>query len=177
MSTINLSNLLNNTYSGFTGSQGDIGFTGSQGVIGFTGSQGEGANIIITDDVTTNSSRFISFVDQNSGTVEGVGVSSSKLFFNPATGTLNSTEFNSLSDETLKTDMTLIENALDIINNIDGFKFKWKETGRSSVGVSAQKIDQILPELVSDAEFKTVNYNGLIAVLIEAVKELNRKIK
>jgi hypothetical protein len=162
---------------GFTGSQGIIGFTGSQGVIGFTGSQGEGADVTITDDTTTNATRYVSFVTATSGSASGLGVSSTKLYFNPSTGQLNATEFNSLSDETMKTDIRIVENALDVINMIDGFKFKWKDTEKESLGVSAQKLETVLPELVSNGDYKTVNYNGLIAVLIEAIKELNGKIK
>lgn len=45
MSNFSLSGLLNNTYVGFTGSQGDTGFTGSQGDTGFTGSAGAGSFI------------------------------------------------------------------------------------------------------------------------------------
>ena len=157
---------------------GQQGFTGSQGIVGFTGSKGDSAEIDITNDTTTNASRFIAFVDQTSGTVEDVGISDSKLFFNPSTGQLNATEFNSLSDETMKTDLQLVDDALEMINNIEGLKFKWKETGNDSLGVSAQKLETVLPELVSkNGEFKTVNYNGIIAVMIEAIKELNRKIK
>ena len=45
------------------------------------------------------------------------------------------------------------------------------------MGVSAQEVEQVLPELVSNDEFKSVNYNGIIAVLIEAVKELSKEIR
>ena len=142
---------------------------------GFTGSAAIGS---ITNDTTTNASRFVAFVDQTSGSVDSVTVSSTKLFFNPSTGTLNATEFNSLSDETLKTDLIIVDKALEIINNIEGLRFKWKDNNISSLGVSAQKLETVLPELVSDnGEFKTVNYNGIIAVLIEAIKELDRKLK
>jgi hypothetical protein len=141
---------------------------------GFTGSA---AVISISDDTSTDESRFISFVGSTSGNTQSFGVSSSKLFFNPSTGTLNATEFNSLSDETLKEDMHIVNNALDIINNIEGFKFAWKDTKKLSLGVSAQRLERIIPELVTNGNYKTVNYNGLIAILIEAIKELDRKIK
>jgi hypothetical protein len=164
---------------GFTGSQGVIGFTGSQGIQGFTGSQGPTGNntISISDDTTTDDSRYLIFTDQTSGTANGANVSSTKLFFNPLSGQLNATEFNALSDITLKNDLKRIEDPISIINNIDGFSFRWKETDVESLGVSAQQVETILPELVSNNnDMKTVNYNGLIAVLIEAVKELDRKI-
>jgi hypothetical protein len=49
---------------------------------------------------------------------------------------------------------------------------------QSSAGVIAQDVEKVLPEIVRDAEdgHKTLNYNGLVGLLIEAVKELQQKI-
>jgi hypothetical protein len=55
---------------------------------------------------------------------------------------------------------------------IRGVTFDWKETNRSSAGVIAQEVEKVLPELVNGKEIKTVNYNGVIGALVEAVKEL-----
>lgn len=41
----------------------------------------------------------------------------------------------------------------------------------------AQELEEVLPELVSDTDPKTVNYNGIIGVLIEAVKELSAEVE
>ena len=161
---------------GIQGIQGRQGITGV-GTQGIQGIAGAGSSITITDDTTTNATRYVSFVDTTSGTATALNVSSTKLYFNPSTGTLNATIFNSLSDETLKTDLTQIGDAVSLINKIQGFRFKWKEGGEDSMGVSAQEVEQVLPELVSNDTFKTVNYNGIIAVLIEAVKELSKEIK
>jgi len=67
---------------------------------------------------------------------------------------------------------------------IDGVSFNWIENNKPSMGVIADNIQEILPELVSDSDPKTVNYNGLIGLLIECVKqqqveieELKRKIR
>jgi hypothetical protein len=181
---------------GITGSQGTQGIQGRQGVQGIqglqgiqslqglqgiTGSQGTsgggGGSVTIADDTTTNATRYIGFVSATSGTATTLNVSSTKLYFNPSTGTLNATLFNSLSDETLKTDLTKIDGAVSLINKIQGFRFKWKEGGEDSMGVSAQEVEQVFPELVSNDEYKSVNYNGIIAVLIEAIKELSKEIK
>jgi hypothetical protein len=43
--------------------------------------------------------------------------------------------------------------------------------------VIAQELEEILPDLVKDGEVKSVNYNGLIAVLIEAIKELSSEVE
>jgi hypothetical protein len=44
------------------------------------------------------------------------------------------------------------------------------------LGVIAQELEKVIPELVSDTNPKTVNYNGLIALLIEAVKHQEERI-
>jgi hypothetical protein len=58
-----------------------------------------------------------------------------------------------------------------------GVKFNWKESGSPSYGVIAQELLEVLPELVHGENPKTVNYNGIIGVLIEAIKELKAEIE
>lgn len=91
-------------------------------------------------------------------------------------GVTTSTDFNSASDIKFKENIQPIENPIDKILQINGVSFNWKEDGRSSMGVIAQEVEQIFPELVNTAEYKSVNYNGLIGVLIEVVKELKQEI-
>ena len=132
--------------------------------------------ITITDDTSTNSTRYVTFTSATSGTITGENVSSSKLTYNPSTGTLAATNVNSTSDEALKGNITTIENALELVNQLRGVEFTWKEKNEQSLGVVAQEVEKVLPELVKTDDFKSVNYNGLIGVLIEAVKELSDKV-
>jgi hypothetical protein len=98
--------------------------------------------------------------------------------FNASTGTLTvGGDLNSGSDERLKKNIETVENALETIQNIRGVRFNWKESGKPSLGVIAQELEEIIPELVSGDENKTVTYNGLIAILIEAVKELKERVE
>jgi hypothetical protein len=160
--------------------QGEVGFTGSKGDVGFTGSKGDdgpGADIVVTNDTTTNDSRFITFVASNTGSVDDVFVSSSKLFFNPSTGQLNATEFNSLSDIAFKQDIEPIERALEIIKDIQGFSFRWKENHQKTYGFIAQNLEKTLPEAVSGDKVKSVNYNAVIPVMVEAIKRLIQEIE
>jgi hypothetical protein len=69
-----------------------------------------------------------------------------------------------------------IKNPIDTLNKIYGYEFIWKETQKTSYGVIAQEIEKVLPSIVNDGEYKTVNYNAIIPFLIEAIKELNRKL-
>ena len=91
-------------------------------------------------------------------------------------GVITSTDYNSASDINLKENIQPIENPIDKVLQINGVSFDWKEDGRSSMGVIAQEVERVLPELVSGVDSKTVNYNGLIGLLIEVVKELNNEI-
>jgi hypothetical protein len=86
-------------------------------------------------------------------------------------GIVTCTDINTTSDANLKGNIQTFTNALDAIENIRGVRFEWKENSKPSVGVVAQEIEKVIPELVTNTNPKTVNYNGLIGVLIEAVKE------
>ena len=104
---------------------------------------------------------------------------SSALTYNASTGTLAATNVNSTSDANLKENIETIVGSIDILKDINGVRFVWKDLGTPSVGVIAQDVEKVLPELVSerdDTGTKSVNYNGLVGVLIEAVKELSTRV-
>ena len=86
-------------------------------------------------------------------------------------------DINSSSDINLKENVKTIGNSLETINSLRGVSFDWKKNGRSSYGVIAQELEEVLPELVKQGEIKSVNYNGIIGVLIEAIKELKSEIE
>ena len=98
-------------------------------------------------------------------------------FGNFSGGAITATDFNSISDLNLKENIKTIENSLDTLAQLRGVSFDWKETGKGSYGVIAQELEEILPDLVKNGEVKSVNYNGLIGVLIEAVKELSAEVQ
>jgi len=110
-----------------------------------------------------------------------VSTGSSVLNINPAgivvTGIATAQDFDSLSDANLKENITTVDNALDITDQLRGVRFEWKKDHKPSYGVIAQELEQILPELVSNGDPKTVNYNGIIGVLIEAIKELRAEVE
>jgi hypothetical protein len=91
-------------------------------------------------------------------------------------GTVKATDFNTTSDQNLKTNIQTIENPLDKIVQIRGVNFEWKENNKPSAGVIAQEVEKVLPQLVNGEGTKTVNYNGLIGLLIEAVKAQQEEI-
>jgi hypothetical protein len=92
------------------------------------------------------------------------------------TGIITATDFNSASDIRLKENIQKIDNPIDKIIKIDGVRFDWKSNNKPSMGVIAQNIEEVLPELVNGKESKTVNYNGIIGLLIECVKTQQEQI-
>ena len=96
---------------------------------------------------------------------------------NPFTGTLKSKEFDALSDERLKTNIVGITDALSKLDQLRGVEYDWKNGSGSSVGVIAQEVQSVYPQLVSETESRmTVNYNGLVGLLIQAVKDLSSRL-
>ena len=91
-------------------------------------------------------------------------------------GTVKATDFNTTSDQNLKTNIQTIEDPLAKIVQIRGVNFEWKENNKPSAGVIAQEVEKVLPQLVTDNGTKTVNYNGLIGLLVEAVKAQQEEI-
>ena len=158
---------------------------GTPSAIVLTNATGTAANltanianfITVTDDTSTNATRYLIFANGTSGAITEQ-VSSTKLTFNPSTGLLTSTDYNSSSDITLKQDITTISNPLDIITQLTGFGFTWKDSKQKSFGLSAQDVVKVIPEIVRERPdgTKGINYMNLTAFLIEAVKALNHEV-
>ena len=117
---------------------------------------------------------FLQYVDYDLNAVDRDG--NTALFHAITVGDISATNFNSTSDVTLKQDVSVIDNALEMISQLEGVSWKWKETLKPSLGVTAQNVETVAPELVSNGSHKSVNYNGLIGILIEAVKELKSEV-
>jgi hypothetical protein len=88
-------------------------------------------------------------------------------------------DVDSSSDINLKDNVETIENAYDKVSNLRGVNFNWKDSGKYSMGVIAQEVEEIIPEVVSTNEegSKSVNYQAMVGVLIEAVKTLQAKVE
>jgi len=95
-----------------------------------------------------------------------------------ATGNITSPFFYSESDIVLKEEVSPIQDALKKITELIGVDFIWKNTKQKSIGVIAQNVEQVIPEIVgkSNSGLKTVQYNSIIPLLIEAIKEQQKQI-
>lgn len=87
------------------------------------------------------------------------------------------------SDRNLKNNITNIQNPIDKIKQLNGVTFNWARNGKESSGVIAQDVQEVMPSLVSSVQglkdtssHLTVDYNGLIGLLIETVKDQQNQI-
>jgi len=92
-------------------------------------------------------------------------------------GALTASAFYYSSDRKLKKNITTLTGSLDGIRQLRGVGFDWKKGGTRNIGLIAQEVEKVYPELVeTKADFKSVAYGNLVAPLIEAVKELAAKM-
>ncbi len=92
-----------------------------------------------------------------------------------------------ISDERLKTGITTVTDALNKVKQIRGVEFTRKNNGQRGAGVIAQEVEKVLPQAVKEKSlplhtgtediYKTVEYDALHALLIEAVKELSARVE
>jgi uncharacterized protein YhaN len=110
-------------------------------------------------------------VENASGTAQFTMNSSTGSF--TAAGTLVSN-----SDERLKTNVETITSALDKVLALRGVMFDRIATGAHEMGVIAQEVEQVIPELVftDESGIKSVAYANTVALLIEAIKEQQQQI-
>jgi hypothetical protein len=93
-------------------------------------------------------------------------------------GDVTANDYNSTSDESKKNNVAEIPDALSKVLDLRGVTFNWKDGSGSSAGVIAQEVEKILPEIVKgNPGDMTVQYNGIIALLVEAVKELSAEVE
>lgn len=88
--------------------------------------------------------------------------------------------WRTISDESLKENMRVIENACDKISTLSGYTYNLKsDPNIKTAGLMAQEVQKVLPDIVGvmfDGSY-SLDYNGIIALLVEAVKDLNQRTK
>ena len=127
-----------------------------------------------------------SILQTGSITTNGIGVGTAPSGVVGAILATNDVVAFASSDERLKENVASIENAVEKVEAIGGYTYNWIPMegvhvygDMKDIGVIAQEVEKVLPELVSDREngYKAVKYEKLTAVLIEAVKELSERVK
>jgi hypothetical protein len=145
------------------GSSGNVSGMGTLGcgAITSSGALALGANTITCGAITApTSTNTINSLIINAGTCTGV-------------------DFIATSDQRTKTNITTISNALDIVKELRGVYFTRIGQTKQTVGVIAQEVETVLPEVVhTDSEgLKSVSYGNMVGVLIEAVKVLLERVE
>jgi hypothetical protein len=102
------------------------------------------------------------------------------IYCNPGTDTVYASNFDSISDIRVKDNIKTLEGSLDKLQEIRGVEYDRndQESRPHQLGVIAQEVEKIFPDVVNTDEEgkKTVTYQQLIPVLIEAVKELSQEV-
>jgi len=89
------------------------------------------------------------------------------------------------SDLRLKENLKVIDNSVDKLTSLTGYTFNYNDNapehlqGREGVGLIAQEVQKVLPEAVEERNdgYKNINYEAIIPLLVETIKELSIKIK
>ncbi len=149
----------------------------------------------IAGDLNVNSDKKVFFGNQSfiegatAGTVLILNADNNILFRPGGTTTVNfepngDAIFNGdvkvTSDKRLKSNIISLGSTLTKLLQIDGKSYTMKkdESEKQKIGLLAQDIEKVFPELVSESNgIKSVNYQGLVPVLINALKEQEEKIK
>jgi hypothetical protein len=124
--------------------------------------------------------------------IGGWSASTWRWYVQMSTGNMTAAgDINSNSDIRLKEEIEKIDNALEKLQEINGVSFRWKDIpdvvgnpGKKDYGIIAQEVEKVFPEVVHESahespdgdKYKTVAYDKLVPVLIEAIKEQQDQI-
>ena len=154
----------------------------------------DGADVIFKDGgtaiahLTNSSSDFVietKVQDKDfiiKGDDGGSGITALTIDMSSAGAATFNNDVTAFSDKRLKTDISPIDNALEKVMRMQGVYYKRNdvENARTQVGVLAQDMEGIVPEVVLTADdemqTKSVDYGKLTAVLMEAVKQLSNEV-
>ena len=168
---------------------GDITFSGGGGAVTI----GSGSDIRFTAGSWTgettkiqhhNSDLYIQF----SSDVRFRNLSGGDICTIDSSGNLvASGNVTAYSDARLKTDISTINDALGIVGKLRGVSYKWLKDGSAGIGVIAQEVEEVIPEVVltkvntdpatgTEEEVKSVDYGKIVGVLINAINELKAEV-
>ena len=170
---------------------GDITFTGGGGAVMIN----DGSDIRLQSNSNGWTGDYGAKLQHHSNYLYMQGGSSGHILRNPSgtnvvtvdtSGNLTAQgNVTAYSDARLKTNVNTINDALSIVGKLRGVSFDWKESGKPSIGVIAQEVEKVLPELVltqqvldptGEKEVKSVDYGKIVGVLINAINELKAEV-
>ena len=105
--------------------------------------------------------------------------SGASVFWVRSDGQVSCLGVTETSSMVYKKNITKIENPLDKIEKLRGIEFDYIDSNKHSIGMVAEEVAEIFPELVikdDEGKVSAMSYTRMTAVLLEAVKELNNKL-
>ena len=136
--------------------------------------------LTVTDQTSSATTHYVGFTLSSSGSTTALNVSSTKLTFQPSTGTLSTTILTESSSAVLKENFNPIDNALEKIMELTGWIYDRKDGSQiREPGLVAEQVYPVIPNVVTlDANGNPagINYSRFSAYLIEAVKSLKQEI-
>jgi hypothetical protein len=144
-----------------------------------------GGNLLITSGTTT-AATFNGANVTFAGTLASGAISTGSTITATgnitSSGTVTGAEVTATSDVALKENITTISDALATVDKLRGVDFTWKDGGKNGTGLIAQEVESVVPEAVldvttNDETTKTIAYGNLTGVLVEAIKDLKKKVE
>jgi hypothetical protein len=152
----------------------NIGSSGSPLTVNSTNSTQN--KIILSDNGTVRG--YVGATSANCLAVQNAAGSLTTLTVDNSGNLTAAANVTAYSDVRLKKDLVNIENALEIVNRMNGYRYTRIDTGQKEIGLVAQQLTGDLPEIVKqNEEYMSVAYDRIVAVLVEAVKELTKRVE
>jgi hypothetical protein len=159
--------------------------TGPQGPTGqsstITGPTGPLSNTPITIDVKSNNITYYPTFALSPGTTNTLYINNGAtgLNYNPSTGLLQSVKYNAYSDYRIKENIEVLDYRFTT-DNLRPVTYTNKISGSQDIGLIAHELQEEFPFLVNGEKdgptTQSVNYNGLIGVLIHEIKQLKKRV-
>ena len=145
-------------------SVGSIGVSGGNNPYFSSGVANHGGLIFSDGGASTPQMNPLSSGSTLADGVMNIGSSSYRFKDAHFSGTVNAANFNTTSDATLKTNVETLTGSLDAVKALRGVSFDWIDSGNSEVGVIAQEVEAVVPDVVStnDQGIKSVKYGNLV---------------
>jgi len=145
------------------------------------------ARFVDVNNVTTGTEYRVVFADAAGTSYEQMNVHDDGIEYDPETGTLRVSgdvvAYNSFSDRELKDNIQTYQDGLNAVMQLNPVTYEWKK-GREGqeIGLIAQEVEKVIPQVVREQRrmnegiYKTVDYEKLVAVLIDAVQDQQKQI-